>query len=1077
MRIRLHQRAFREQFSRLGYGGQSQPERYREAESGERWITIGEGKGDGGGTHVKVDGSGRITGGPAALEGKSLDGLGKGQQDDARGHGEALKAKGSHEANGWKASIEKRPDFLGWGVQLHSPTGATTFHAPEAKAGGGGGTSWQDAAEHGGKLLAEKAQATAAPPASLSLPQPGHAYVQALPDGRWVGSAVLHRDELSVDPARFQYKVVGIDSSTGVTSEYADAKTYQPDLAGALLAWHDPADGKNYVINGHHRFEIAQRSPTHDRWGGEMLVRFIDAQDEKEARARGAIANIADKKGTATDAAKFFRETNTTVADLENEGVSISGPIARDALALKSLAEPIFRRVAAQELREDVAIPIGEHLAGDDRKQTEVLRSVDSYESRTGNQLSRGQVERMAARKAHAPVISERVKTLWGDEEEESDVDAEIGILSDWTARQLRSRKNAFAAGASKKKGTVLSEIDGNVLDQERNRTAAQRADEAVADFEREQKYTGELNDKLAEAAIALRQAGESKDGQERVKADFLRWTQDYLARMAQPGAGAGDGAGAREAATRGGGGEVAPEAYRRADAYRRVSYARQFAEHYARNFDATQQGEGEIVVEQAAKRSQIEANYRPAAGYPNCGCCAHFRAGRCEIVAGVIRAEDVCDCWTARQVGRQDDPEAYRRPGETERYAGRWEESKHPRAEDGRFGTKAGQHAGDAPGKPATPLASGPGPDAPKPAAGGANATEPADSVDEVRHQPKTAPPPGGYAPDPGQAQPGELLPASRVGVGPHEVPPPPSKIHQLPNLNPDERRVETSIRERFEANPDGEADRYIQAMESGVFGPNKTNVFGTDEAKLIMPELAGHPDPAERKKAQALYNTAAHQTANATTKRAFMRYLDKVAKLPPERRNVLVTAGGCAAGKGFAIGKVPHVLESQKLAGAVWDSAGEQNSNELPWIADECAKRGIGVHAVYVHANAEEVWDRALSRAAGEGRMVDARVFSDSHTHGARNFQKFAQSYGANPNVSISYIDNGRPAKDGIDPKTGQPAKIPDIQPMNGIPPEALQRDPDQLYHSILQRTERTDAPAHVKQAALAGTRIWPE
>lgn len=42
---------------------------------------------------------------------------------------------------------------------------------------------------------------------------------------------------------------------------------------------------------------------------------------------------------------------------------------------------------------------------------------------------------------------------------------------------------------------------------------------------------------------------------------------------------------------------------------------------------------------------TKTEAHYRPADGKDHCSDCAHFEtSGRCEIVVGTIRPEDVCD-------------------------------------------------------------------------------------------------------------------------------------------------------------------------------------------------------------------------------------------------------------------------------------------------------------------------------------------------------------------------------------------------------------------------------------------------
>ena len=103
--------------------------------------------------------------------------------------------------------------------------------------------------------------------------------------------------QLQVDPARFQYKL-NVDKS-GVTDELKSVKTFNPDFAGVISVWADPADGKVYVVNGHHRYELAHRTGH-----AALAVRYGDAKTAKEARAVGALNNIAEGRGTAVDAAK-----------------------------------------------------------------------------------------------------------------------------------------------------------------------------------------------------------------------------------------------------------------------------------------------------------------------------------------------------------------------------------------------------------------------------------------------------------------------------------------------------------------------------------------------------------------------------------------------------------------------------------------------------------------------------------------------------------------------------------------------------------------------------------------------------
>lgn len=333
--------------------------------------------------------------------------------------------------------------------------------------------------------------------------------------------------------------------------------------------------------------------------------------------------------------------------------------------------------------------------------------------------------------------------------------------------------------------------------------------------------------------------------------------------------------------------------------------------------------------------------------------------------------------------------------------------------------------------------------------------------------NQPTTSPPPGKeYKPDPAKGK------AARVGVPGDAVPPPPTMEDlRLPNLTPEEREVEQQFAQMFENDPDGMADQLIDAMSKGLGdGPN---IFATDEAKGLFDKWRGtkvvgadgKTDLSPETKAfRSTMNTALHQTANAITKRAFVRYLDNVVmKLPLESRQVLVTAGGVAAGKGYAIANVSDVNTISKMAAATWDSAGEQNSTELPWLAEECKKRGIAMTAVYVHANPHETWENpqrgVVERAGKKGRMVDARVFADSYSHGARNFAEFQKTYGKDPAIRIAILDN----------TASVPQQLPEI------PADALAIDSDKLYARCLEALDHPSVPAPVKEGGTAGVRIW--
>lgn len=231
-----------------------------------------------------------------------------------------------------------------------------------------------------------------------------------------------------------------------------------------------------------------------------------------------------------------------------------------------------------------------------------------------------------------------------------------------------------------------------------------------------------------------------------------------------------------------------------------------------------------------------------------------------------------------------------------------------------------------------------------------------------------------------------------------------------------------------------------------------------------------------ADTQKAMAKYNTAIHQTANALSKRAFVKYLDDVVSKYPQgdpRRSVLVTQGGCAAGKGSSLSRAedpdsPYkdVIPTASKVGAVWDAAGEQNATENAWVLKECKARGIKAIFAYVYADPNDTWDApdrgVIRRAERKGRMVDARLFADSYAEGARNMHEFHQKFKDDPDAAFIFIDNR---------KKGEP-KL-----MAGVPEAARSLDGEAIYAKAVRslRASKDRLPKALVKGGLAGTGIW--
>ena len=120
--------------------------------------------------------------------------------------------------------------------------------------------------------------------------------------------------ELGIDPQRFQFKS-GADKK-GVTRPLQGA--FDQRQARPLYVWEDRS-GKKYVVEGHHRLDLAQRSGVRD------VLTYVDRESEgvtaEEARTKGVWQNIKDGKGSIADFADYFRGSELTEEQAKTEGL------------------------------------------------------------------------------------------------------------------------------------------------------------------------------------------------------------------------------------------------------------------------------------------------------------------------------------------------------------------------------------------------------------------------------------------------------------------------------------------------------------------------------------------------------------------------------------------------------------------------------------------------------------------------------------------------------------------------------------------------------------------------------------
>lgn len=198
---------------------------------------------------------------------------------------------------------------------------------------------------------------------------------------------------------------------------------------------------------------------------------------------------------------------------------------------------------------------------------------------------------------------------------------------------------------------------------------------------------------------------------------------------------------------------------------------------------------------------------------------------------------------------------------------------------------------------------------------------------------------------------------------------------------------------------------DAVMKDPETHLAGADRLSVqekptlpmFEVDAVKRLYEPygLEKKPKTPEERALRLEVNHALHPTAVAVARLAFLKKLDDLAKLPDgdPHKSVLVTCGGCAAGKGD-IFKIIERLKGDLPFGAVWDAAGEGDARENKWILEACQSRGITAQFGFAAANPMTRYNDVLARSEATGRVVDVVTFTNSYVEGAKNMKAFMES-----------------------------------------------------------------------------------
>jgi ParB-like chromosome segregation protein Spo0J len=315
--------------------------------------------------------------------------------------------------------------------------------------------------------------------------------------------------ELNADGPRFQYK--SFANEDGVTPEGRIEGPWDSNFEGTILAWKDPADGKLYVINGHHRLEAAKRLGV-----AQLTVKVVDDMPVELARVTGAITNIIDGKGSAIDAAKVIRGTGFSSERLRRIGLSDKTKISKDGLALAKLSDPIFQRVAQNELDPEVGAAIGAAEL-DEAQQMSAVKLIDKQLAK-GRDVSRSVLARLIENVKDSAVVSEGAapqRNIWdilGDDDRTQNTALEEAELAEWLDKEMGRRKVALGAVARSGRADILEEEGVGVVDADKAKQAQAREQVAQHLVRRLSQRGGPIKEAIKAAAIRRVANGEPID-------------------------------------------------------------------------------------------------------------------------------------------------------------------------------------------------------------------------------------------------------------------------------------------------------------------------------------------------------------------------------------------------------------------------------------------------------------------------------------------------------------------------------------------------------------------------------------
>lgn len=168
----------------------------------------------------------------------------------------------------------------------------------------------------------------------------------------------------------------GANEQTGVVEPLGGK--YERVGTAPIIVW-ERADGRQEVISGRHRLDLARRS-------GEtsipaQVLREADGFDARQASILDAELNIRDGQGKVKDYVKYFQHAGLTQEEANLRGL-VSRSVGQRAFAIANEGSPgLIASHRADQLTDDAAWRIAKTAPRDERLQSVGIKAIQDGKS------------------------------------------------------------------------------------------------------------------------------------------------------------------------------------------------------------------------------------------------------------------------------------------------------------------------------------------------------------------------------------------------------------------------------------------------------------------------------------------------------------------------------------------------------------------------------------------------------------------------------------------------------------------------------------------------------------------------